>query len=101
MARRSAATAMTSRMALTEARHHLGAVIKRVHRGKEHIILEKGGLPVAALIDIDDYEDLLELHDLGARRDIEISTREFREGKGRPAEELLAELRAADVGQDR
>ncbi len=43
-------------------------------------------------MDIDEFEDYLELNDPKVRRDIEQSTKEFREGKGRPARELLTEL---------
>jgi hypothetical protein len=34
-------------------------VIKRVHLDKDSFILEKGGIPVAALLDIDEFEDWL------------------------------------------
>jgi hypothetical protein len=38
----------------------LGEVIKRVHLNKENFVLEKGGIPVAAILDIDEFEDWLE-----------------------------------------
>ena len=40
----------------SEARVHLGEMLRRVRKG-EHIIIEKGGLPAAALIDVHDYEE--------------------------------------------
>lgn len=48
---------------------------------------------MAGIMDIDEFEDYLELNDPQARRDIDESTQEFRAGKSRPARELLAELR--------
>lgn len=40
----------------TEARSHFADMLKRVHRSKEHLIIEKGGIAVAALIGIGEYD---------------------------------------------
>lgn len=40
----------------TEVRNNFSALLKRVHKGKEHLVVEKGGIPVAALISIREYE---------------------------------------------
>lgn len=40
----------------TEARNHFSELLKRVHKGKEHLVVEKGGIPVAAVISIREYE---------------------------------------------
>ena len=40
----------------SEARVHLGEMLRRVRKG-EHIIIEKGGLPAAALIDVSEFEE--------------------------------------------
>ncbi len=82
---------------LTEARINLGAVIKRVRIHKEYIILEKDGLPVAGLMDIDEFEDYLDLRDPHIKRHIAASVRGSRAGKSRPADNLLVELRVADA----
>ena len=50
-------------MAITKARINLGAVIERVMNG-ERITLEKGGIPVATIMnqqDLEDLDDTLEL----------------------------------------
>jgi PHD/YefM family antitoxin component YafN of YafNO toxin-antitoxin module len=83
---------MVQTLPITKARINLGAVVKRVHLNKEYIILEKDGIPIAGIMDIDEFEDYLELQDPKVRRDIRKSTEEFRAGKGRPAREFLAEL---------
>ena len=80
-------------IALTMARKDLGDLVKRVQRNKEYVILTKNGLPVAGIMDIDEFEDYLELNDPKAQRAIRKSTEEIRAGKSRPAQELLAELR--------
>jgi len=82
---------MIQRLPLTRARVHLGAVIKRVRLNKEYFILEKDGIPVAGLMDIDEFEDYLELQDPKAQASIRRSRREFLAGKSRRARELLRE----------
>ena len=81
-------------MPITKARINLGSVVRRVHLNKEYIILEKGGIPVVGLMDADELEDYLEVHDPKVQAQIRKSTAEYLAGKSRPAEELLAELRA-------
>jgi PHD/YefM family antitoxin component YafN of YafNO toxin-antitoxin module len=85
---------LVRRLPITEARIHLGAIVKRVHLNKEYFILEKDGIPIAGLMDIDEFEDYLELQNPKVREDIRKSYREYLAGKGRPAEQLLAELKA-------
>lgn len=41
----------------TELRVRLGEIFRRVRKG-EHIMVEKGGTPIAVLLDVGDYEDL-------------------------------------------
>ena len=83
---------MIRHLAVTKFRTQLNSVIRRINRDKEYVILERAGMPVAAVMDIDEFEDYLELNDPRAQRDIEISRKEFEAGKGRPARELLSEL---------
>ena len=91
------ATQRTARMVrhlpITMARVNLGAVIRRVHLDKEYIILEKDGIPVAGLMNIDEFEDYLEMQDPKAKATIRKSSEEFRAGKARPADALLAVLK--------
>lgn len=78
---------------LTEARIRLGALVKRVHLNKEYVILQKDGIPIAGLMDIDEFEDYLELQNPTVREHIRASNEEYLAGKSRPAEEFLRELR--------
>jgi len=57
-------TPMLHTIKASEARTNFGKVLKRVHRGDERIIIEKGGLSVAAIIGIDDLEKLARLEKL-------------------------------------
>ena len=84
---------MIHRLPITKARINLGAIVKRVHLGKEYVILEKDGIPIAGLMDIDAFEDYLEQQDPTVREHIRKSTEEYLSGKSRPATELMKELR--------
>ncbi len=86
---------MVQTLPITKARINLGAVVKRIHLNKEYVILEKDGIPIAGIMDIDEFEDYLELQDPKARRDIEKSNEDIRAGRVRPARELLAKLNKA------
>jgi PHD/YefM family antitoxin component YafN of YafNO toxin-antitoxin module len=88
--------AVITRVALSEARARLGAVVKRVHVDKEYVVLERDGEAVAALVEIDEFEDLLELRDPEVQRHIQQSREDELAGRMRPARELLAELLAED-----
>ncbi len=81
-------------MAITKARVNLGAVVRRVHLNKEYIILKKGGIPVVGLMDADELEDYLEVHNPAVQELIELSNQDIRAGRTRPAREFLAELQA-------
>jgi PHD/YefM family antitoxin component YafN of YafNO toxin-antitoxin module len=83
---------MVQTIPITKARTNLGAVVKRIHLNKEYVILEKDGIPIAGIMDIDEFEDYLELQDPKVQRQIRKSAQEYRVGKSRPARAFLAEL---------
>lgn len=101
MPRKGAQKPMVTRLPITKARVNLGAVVKRVHLNKEYIIIEKDGIPIAGLMDIDEFEDYLEQQDVAVQTAIDESDSEYRAGKSRPASELLAELTAEKPKQTR
>ena len=72
---------MVNRLPLTKARVNLGSLIRRVHNNKEHFILEKDGIPVAALLDVDEYEDYLDMQDPELKQQIKEGHEEYRGGK--------------------
>ena len=90
---------MVQHLPITQARINLGALVKRVHLNKEYFILEKDGIPVAAIMDIDEFEDYLELQDPKVRAIIKKGHQEYLAGKSRPAEELLRELQQRKRGK--
>ena len=48
----------------TEAKNRFGTIIKQAYAGDEHLIVERGGIPVVAVVPIQDYERLIAEEDL-------------------------------------
>ncbi len=40
----------------TDAQTHFGALLRRVCRDRQHVIVERAGLPTVAIIPVTDYE---------------------------------------------
>ena len=53
---------------------------------------------VAVILDVDEYEDRLDLHDPAIKAASDESRRQFEAGKGRPIEEFFRELETELVG---
>lgn len=43
----------------TEAKNRFGTMIKQAYAADEHLIVERGGIPVVAIVPIQDYERLI------------------------------------------
>lgn len=84
---------MVHRLPLTRARINLGRLVRRVHVHKEHFILEKDGIPVAGVMDAEEFEDYLEARDPEVVSRIRKSHEEYVDGKVRPAESLLRKIK--------
>jgi PHD/YefM family antitoxin component YafN of YafNO toxin-antitoxin module len=90
---------MVTTIPITKARVNLGALVTRVHLNKEYIILEKDGVPIAGIIDIDEFEDYLEIQDTKVRAVIAKGRQEYLASQSRPAEDLLHELQDRQGGK--
>lgn len=88
-------TTMVHRIPITEARINLGQVVRRVRVNKEYFILEKDGIPVAGILDVDELEDYLEMKDPKVKKQIAQSVGQYQKGKARPARDFLASLKKA------
>lgn len=82
------------RIPLSEACSTLGVIARRAHKEKSYFVLEDRGEPIAALMDVGELDDYLEVNDPDLQKHIRRSHREYLEGKGRDAWEFLAELEA-------
>jgi prevent-host-death family protein len=84
------------RIPLTEARASLGRLVREVHATRRHVVLERDGVPMAALISVDELEDWLEARDAEAAAVIAESRVDRAAGRIRPAAKLLRELDEED-----
>jgi PHD/YefM family antitoxin component YafN of YafNO toxin-antitoxin module len=84
---------MVHRIPITKARINLGQVVRRAHLNHECFILEKDGIPVAGLMNVDDFEDWLDLQDPELHKQIAEGWSEYQRGETRPLDEFLAEMR--------
>lgn len=85
---------MVRTIPITKARVNLGEVVKRVHLDKDSFVLEKGGIPVAAILDIDEFEDWLETKDPELKDRIRKGHKEYKKGKTVPLDKFLARIQA-------
>jgi prevent-host-death family protein len=83
---------MTKVIGATEVRNNLGNLLNRVHRGKEQLVVEKLGIPVAVIISIRDYEHYHRLLAWEAHRQLGRRLGEAAIVQGLAEEELLAEM---------
>ncbi len=80
---------MIKNIPITEVRVNLGAFVKKVRVDKETFILEKDGVPVAGLVDLDLLEDLLELQSDSINEELNNSYKEFKNGELKDTRSLL------------
>ncbi len=50
-----------ARIHASEIRNRIGEILARVRYGREHVLVERRGQPVAAIIGIEEYDELLQL----------------------------------------
>jgi prevent-host-death family protein len=80
------------RIPLTEARASLGRLVREVHATRRHVVLERDGVPMAALVPLDELEDWLEAREAEAAAVIAESRADRAAGRTKPAAALLREL---------
>jgi len=69
---------MTKMISLKQAKMDFGRLAEEIWRSKDRLLIEKDGLPIAVLLSVDDFEDLMET--IGGLSDPEhlVSIREAR-----------------------
>ena len=75
----------------SECRNNLSAYINRVRETHRPVLITQNGRAASYLVDAESLDTLLDGMELS--RDIEISRREFAEGKGIPHEQVMRETR--------
>lgn len=87
-----ASTTQLQSLPVTKARINLGSVVRQAYLKKKSFVLEKGGIPVAGILGIEDFEDWLEVSDPTLIKDIGKGYREYKKGKAKPISALLKSL---------
>ncbi len=83
---------MVKTIPITKARINLGEVVKRVCLDKDSFVLEKGGIPVAAILDIDEFDDWLEIKDPELKEQIRQGHEEYKKGRVMPLDKFLVQI---------
>ncbi|MHA5052652.1 type II toxin-antitoxin system Phd/YefM family antitoxin [Streptomyces sp. SD15] len=85
---------------LVEARNQLGQLVGRVRHGGEHILISEYGKPAAALVPIEELEELERLRD-----QVDVAEARAREaapvGPAMTHDEFMAQLEAEDRQAER
>ena len=74
----------------SECRNNLSMYINRVRETHRPILITQNGRAASYLVDAESLDNLFDRIELS--RDIEISRREFAEGKGIPSDEVFREM---------
>jgi hypothetical protein len=90
---------MAKTVPITKVRINLGEVSKRGHLNKENFALEKAGIPVAAILDIDEFEDWLEMKDPKIKEQIRRYYEEYKKGKTLPVDKFLSKIQAENMNE--
>ena len=69
-----------------------GKILKRVVLGKEHLVIERAGYPVAVILSYPEYQALMRERAQSAHRDLVMALSHEAERQGLSEEQLLAEL---------
>ncbi len=83
-----------TRISATRAKTRFGELIRKV-RQEEYIIVERGGIPVLGILTADELEDYLDLRDEPLKAQIRRGYLEYKAGRARPVEQVLAEVRCS------
>ena len=84
---------------ITKARINLGQVVRRAHLNRECFVLEKDGIPVAGIMNVDDMEDWLEQQNPGMRTQIAAGYAEYQEGNTTSLDEFITDVRKKSPGK--
>ena len=74
----------------SECRNNLSAYINRVRETHRPVLITQNGRAASYLVDAESLDNLFDRIEFS--RDIEISRREFAEGKGIPSDEVFREM---------
>ena len=91
---------MAREITAIELRHHLGEVLDAVANKRQHFLVKRGGIPAAYVVNVVDFEELVEVQqeqrDRAFQRSLRQAKTEVRQGKGATLDDLRADLRVKE-----
>ena len=84
--------ATTAVVKASELQRASGKILKRAALGKEHLVVERDGYPVAVMMSYQEYEQLMRERAATAHRDLVIALGQEVDRQGLTEEQLMAEL---------
>ena len=94
MARERGAKSTVTTLPATEVRQHFGEMLRRVHTGREQLVVEKDGLPIAAIMSHAEFEEYRRMKALDSLERLGRAVGQDLEAKGMSEEQALADLEA-------
>jgi prevent-host-death family protein len=98
-------------MKASEARAHWAAILKKVYKGETEVLVEKSGIPVAAVVSAKEYENLKRIQAQRAQRFAildrlreavkDVTQAELEGEVGKAVAQARAELRAKRASSER
>jgi len=82
----------TNVVPITELHCRLGGIVRRVALNKEHIVVEKGGLPVVVMLSMAEYEELLACWRVNELKELARELGREAERQGYTEEQMMIEL---------
>ena len=73
------------------ARTQLGSLLKQLAEKKARFIITKGGKPRAVLLDIEDFDDIVEELDPAFQKTLKVAHAEYKGGKAITLKDYLAQ----------
>lgn len=92
MAKEQRSRSGVTTVAATEVRQHFGEMLKRVYRDKEQLVVEKDGLPIAAIVSHAEFEEYRRMKAVALLDKLGRSVGEAMQAKGMTEEQALADL---------
>jgi prevent-host-death family protein len=82
---------MTTTIPAYLARTQLGSILRQVAENKARFVITKSGKPTAVLLDVKDFDDLLEEVDPDFQKSLKVAAKEFQAGRSITLKEYLKE----------
>lgn len=84
---------MVKTLPVSKARVKFGGVLEQIREKGGRVILEKHGIPIAMIVNIDEYEDYLDSTDPELQKRLKASYRDYKAGRLIPGEQVIAQMR--------